>query len=445
MTSAPDPTMTEAALKKMTIPQLKALCKEKGLSGYSKATKGVIVDKLLGWQLIVGAQKDDEDIRRDSESVPATGATKPTLASSQGPANAVKFAGGGLGSEVEVRGDVPLEDSCGGDVGGRVDISPSPLARPCVRGSLGVASVVRAVIVNGMPLHTPEDLRLATPGLEFGSGSMGRSSANRSGGDHNQDDGQLPVLSELERMVRGPIPGPVVGPDSEVSSRVGLAGGKYPSATINAQGLAQGSSTEAKSQKASVDFKRRLAEEEKEDGGPSSNRQSEKRRKVATPSAQRAGTNGPNSLSITSNLSLSSLAALQVQVLDRQSKPFRALVTSKKKGRGVLTDQSLFPHSRKGQEKPKEPSALVSPSLDFSTSRAMAFESCEIKFGIITLPLLPSVGVFKATNWKEISQQKRLETLVLVFGFQFDWGRIEHRQHLSRCCLTSKEVRCAGI
>ncbi|KAJ7645481.1 hypothetical protein DFH06DRAFT_1283250 [Mycena polygramma] len=39
---------TESELKKLTVPQLKALCKEKKISGYSKLGKDAIVQKLLG-------------------------------------------------------------------------------------------------------------------------------------------------------------------------------------------------------------------------------------------------------------------------------------------------------------------------------------------------------------------------------------------------------------
>ena len=46
-----DPVLTEASLKKLTVPQLKALCKEKKqIAGYSKLNKGGIVAKLLDWQ-----------------------------------------------------------------------------------------------------------------------------------------------------------------------------------------------------------------------------------------------------------------------------------------------------------------------------------------------------------------------------------------------------------
>ncbi|KAJ6584874.1 hypothetical protein B0H19DRAFT_1106977, partial [Mycena capillaripes] len=39
---------TESELKKLTVPQLKALCKEKKITGYSKLGKDAIVQKLLG-------------------------------------------------------------------------------------------------------------------------------------------------------------------------------------------------------------------------------------------------------------------------------------------------------------------------------------------------------------------------------------------------------------
>ncbi|KAJ7758529.1 hypothetical protein DFH07DRAFT_741558 [Mycena maculata] len=39
---------TEAELKKLTVPQLKALCKERRITGYSKLGKDVIIQKLLG-------------------------------------------------------------------------------------------------------------------------------------------------------------------------------------------------------------------------------------------------------------------------------------------------------------------------------------------------------------------------------------------------------------
>ena len=46
-----DPVLTEASLKKLTIPRLKALCKEKKrITGYSKLNKDGIVAKLLDWQ-----------------------------------------------------------------------------------------------------------------------------------------------------------------------------------------------------------------------------------------------------------------------------------------------------------------------------------------------------------------------------------------------------------
>lgn len=45
-----DPAFTEVGLKKLTIPQLKALCKEKRIAGYSKLNKDGIVAKLLDWQ-----------------------------------------------------------------------------------------------------------------------------------------------------------------------------------------------------------------------------------------------------------------------------------------------------------------------------------------------------------------------------------------------------------
>lgn len=46
-----DPVFTEAGLKKLTVPQLKALCKEKKrIAGYSKLNKDGIVAKLLDWQ-----------------------------------------------------------------------------------------------------------------------------------------------------------------------------------------------------------------------------------------------------------------------------------------------------------------------------------------------------------------------------------------------------------
>jgi hypothetical protein len=46
-----DLLLTEASLKKLTIPQLKALCKEKKrIAGYSKLNKDGIVAKLLDWQ-----------------------------------------------------------------------------------------------------------------------------------------------------------------------------------------------------------------------------------------------------------------------------------------------------------------------------------------------------------------------------------------------------------
>jgi len=46
-----DSTLTEVGLKKLTIPQLKALCKErKRIVGYSKLNKDGIVKKLLDWQ-----------------------------------------------------------------------------------------------------------------------------------------------------------------------------------------------------------------------------------------------------------------------------------------------------------------------------------------------------------------------------------------------------------
>jgi hypothetical protein len=46
-----DPVLTEVGLKKLTVPQLKALCKEKKrIAGYSKLNKDGIVAKLLDWQ-----------------------------------------------------------------------------------------------------------------------------------------------------------------------------------------------------------------------------------------------------------------------------------------------------------------------------------------------------------------------------------------------------------
>ncbi|KDR82695.1 hypothetical protein GALMADRAFT_57320, partial [Galerina marginata CBS 339.88] len=41
---------TEASLKKLTVPQLKVLCKEKRLTGYSKLPKDPIIARLLEWQ-----------------------------------------------------------------------------------------------------------------------------------------------------------------------------------------------------------------------------------------------------------------------------------------------------------------------------------------------------------------------------------------------------------
>ncbi|KAL1758422.1 hypothetical protein FB107DRAFT_207218 [Schizophyllum commune] len=42
--------LTEDELKKATVPQLKAICKEKGVAGYSKLSKVPLVAKLLEWQ-----------------------------------------------------------------------------------------------------------------------------------------------------------------------------------------------------------------------------------------------------------------------------------------------------------------------------------------------------------------------------------------------------------
>ncbi|KAF8964182.1 hypothetical protein BDZ97DRAFT_914993 [Flammula alnicola] len=44
------PSMTEDGLKKLSVPQLKLMCKEKCIVGYSKLAKDAVIAKLLNWQ-----------------------------------------------------------------------------------------------------------------------------------------------------------------------------------------------------------------------------------------------------------------------------------------------------------------------------------------------------------------------------------------------------------
>ncbi|KAJ7696042.1 hypothetical protein B0H17DRAFT_1054693 [Mycena rosella] len=77
---------TEAELKKLTVAQLKTLCKEKKITGYSKLAKDVLIQKLLGTASAPTATPASDTISSDSSEsqVPPT-QTAPTASPSRPP------------------------------------------------------------------------------------------------------------------------------------------------------------------------------------------------------------------------------------------------------------------------------------------------------------------------------------------------------------------------
>ncbi|KAI4525530.1 hypothetical protein K525DRAFT_191326 [Schizophyllum commune Loenen D] len=76
--------LTEDELKKATVPQLKAICKEKGVAGYSKLSKAPLVAKLLEWQA-KNASADDTTTPKKSAKAHKTAATSESIKSALGP------------------------------------------------------------------------------------------------------------------------------------------------------------------------------------------------------------------------------------------------------------------------------------------------------------------------------------------------------------------------
>ncbi|KAL1692848.1 hypothetical protein GGG16DRAFT_111748 [Schizophyllum commune] len=72
--------LIEDELKKATVPQLKAICKEKGVAGYSKLSKAPLVAKLLEWQA-KNASADDTTTPSAPSGQPAQSPTLTTLPS----------------------------------------------------------------------------------------------------------------------------------------------------------------------------------------------------------------------------------------------------------------------------------------------------------------------------------------------------------------------------
>ncbi|KAJ7600948.1 hypothetical protein C8J56DRAFT_880527 [Mycena floridula] len=82
--------LTEEGLKKLTVPQLKALCKDRKVVGYSKLAKPGIIDKLLGRFV----EKTASDASKSAVAVPnASSSTLPDQPSADPPAKKVTDQG----------------------------------------------------------------------------------------------------------------------------------------------------------------------------------------------------------------------------------------------------------------------------------------------------------------------------------------------------------------
>ena len=67
--------MNETELKKLTVVQLKHMCKEKNISGYSKLGKNYIIEKLVGWQRSQALTTGNDSLRFKQLDAVVTGNT----------------------------------------------------------------------------------------------------------------------------------------------------------------------------------------------------------------------------------------------------------------------------------------------------------------------------------------------------------------------------------